>query len=324
LRLRLHYKAARAAGVRNQNLHKEPTLNSLIIELQQNALDPAVEITSLLRKALMAARKLGVSEFETWISSELNGYESGVAFPEYRKVRGTLKVHNPYNGWCPLMMGDAELAENLSKRSVGQPISELESLFTDKEKGGFFYIHFPSHIEQQLMSFMEIPLQPALLIGTAQLKGILDGVRNVILDWALKLEEQGVLGEGMTFSQTEKESAHSITYQIENIFGHVTHSQIQQRTKNSSQSIVNNSSNSEELQKLISEFKKNINSLNLTTEDISEAKANIETIEAQTKSSKPKSVIINESLKSLRTVLETVAGNALSEGLIAQIQSLLP
>lgn len=298
-------------------------MNSIIIELQQNALDSKVEITSLLRKALVAARKLGVPDFEAWISGELNGYESGVPIPNYRKVRGTLKVFNPYNGWCPLMMGDSELAENLSKRSIGQPIAEIESLLNDREKGGSFYIHFPSHIEQQLMSGMEIPLQPALLVGTAQLKGIVDGVKNAILDWALRLEEQGVLGEGMTFSKKEKEIAHNITYQIENLIGSVSNSQIQQNTKNSSIEITSIYTNQEELQTFIANLKTHLNSVGLDKSQLHEVSANIETIESQTKAKKPKKVIVEESLKSIRSILENVAGNTLSAGLIANIQSLL-
>ena len=37
--------------------------------------------------------------------------------------------------------------------------------------------------------------------------GVLDAVRNAILDWTLKLEQDGILGEGMTFSTEEKQTA---------------------------------------------------------------------------------------------------------------------
>lgn len=36
---------------------------------------------------------------------------------------------------------------------------------------------------------------------------ILSTVRNKILDWALLLEESGIIGEGMTFSDEEKKKA---------------------------------------------------------------------------------------------------------------------
>jgi hypothetical protein len=301
----------------------EAHLSSLIIELQQNALDPQIEITSLLRKALVAARKLGVKEFEDWISAELHGYGSGVTFPDYRKVRGTLKVHNPYNGWCPLYMEDTEMAEALSHRSIGQPIEEIESLLAGKETGGYFHVPLPKKIEQQLMAGMEFPLQPALLVGEAHLKGIIVGIRNSIFDWALKLEEQGVMGEGMTFSKSEKEAASSITYQIENIFGQISHSQIQQKTKHSSQKITNQTIDIAELLKCINSVKESLPKLNLNPDDNSEADASISTIEAQARSSKPSNTIIKESLKSLKSILENIAGNVASAGLLSQIDKFI-
>ncbi len=298
-------------------------MSSLIIELQQNALDPQIEVTSLLRKALVAARKLGVKEFEDWISAELQGYSSGVTFPDYRKIRGTLKVHNPYNGWCPLYIDDTEMAEALSHRSIGQPIAEIENLLSSKEAGGNFHVPFPKNIEQQLMAGMEIPLQPALLVGGAQLKGIIEGIRNSILDWALKLEEQGVMGEGMTFSKGEKEAASSVIYQIENIFGQISHSQIQQKTKNSSQEITNQTIDIKELLGVLNSVKENLEKLNLNSDESAEAEASISTIEAQTRSSKPSNTIIKESLKSLKSILENIAGNVASAGLLSQIDKFI-
>ena len=51
--------------------------NSIVLELQTNAVDPDWSVTSLLRKSLMIAKKLGLEEFEEWISNELNGLHFG-------------------------------------------------------------------------------------------------------------------------------------------------------------------------------------------------------------------------------------------------------
>jgi hypothetical protein len=49
----------------------------------------------------------------------------------------------------------------------------------------------------------------------------MDGVRNTILDWTLKLEADGVLGEGMTFSNDEKKAVmkSETNYHIGNFSG---------------------------------------------------------------------------------------------------------
>lgn len=46
-----------------------------------------------------------------------------------------------------------------------------------------------------------------LSISPFALSSILDAVRHLVLEWALKLEEQGIMGDGMSFSETEKQAA---------------------------------------------------------------------------------------------------------------------
>jgi hypothetical protein len=48
---------------------------------------------------------------------------------------------------------------------------------------------------------------PQLHIPVSNVSAILDAVRNTILKWSLKLEEEGILGDGMSFSPAEKETA---------------------------------------------------------------------------------------------------------------------
>jgi hypothetical protein len=68
-------------------------MSGLVHELQQATLDDKSSVSSLLRKALLVATKLGVSDLEAWARSELQG--DGVPIPEYRKIRGAPKVRNP-------------------------------------------------------------------------------------------------------------------------------------------------------------------------------------------------------------------------------------
>ena len=66
---------------------------ALVPELVDMASTPAVSTADLLRRALVVARRLAVPELVDWINSELNGYSGEV--PDYRKLRGQLKVMNP-------------------------------------------------------------------------------------------------------------------------------------------------------------------------------------------------------------------------------------
>lgn len=128
-------------------------MTSLVLELQRDALDKSVGAANLLRKALVVARKLKVTDLVEWLSYELNGYPDGKEVPEYRKLRGELKVHNPYHGWIPLMIRDAKQAELLSKRGTSQAISELENIANGD--GDMVYVRLPKKVEHSLMKGME-------------------------------------------------------------------------------------------------------------------------------------------------------------------------
>lgn len=58
-------------------------MSAIVLELQQDALNPSVSALNLLRKALVVATKLNIEEFQQWIELELNGYK-GAPIPEYR------------------------------------------------------------------------------------------------------------------------------------------------------------------------------------------------------------------------------------------------
>jgi AbiTii len=88
-------------------------MSSLVLQLQTAAMDRNVAIADLLRMARATAAKLGVSEIEEWLRHELDGYGEAPV-PEYRKVHGELKAHNPYRGWLPVEFPNAEAQERYS------------------------------------------------------------------------------------------------------------------------------------------------------------------------------------------------------------------
>jgi hypothetical protein len=205
-------------------------LAGLVLELQKDALDSSVPIAPLLRKALVVAKKLEIDDFRLWIEKELNGYTpGGDEIPQYREVEGIIKAWNPYNGWIPVIVQDEKMAKHLRRRKVKQSIRELESL-VENQKDSSLMIHYSPEIENMLME--DDPFQPALHIGANSIHGIIDCVRNTVLEWSLKLEKEGILGEGLSFSVKEKEKAQNnpdINIQnFQGILGNVNQSTITQ------------------------------------------------------------------------------------------------
>lgn len=293
----------------------------LILELQADALDPHARTSDLLRKALVISKKLGINEIERWITNELNGYTEREEIPAYRKIRGEVKVWNPYHGWQPLNFGDPEHGEALSSRTIGQPISELDEL-REGGKDASLHVPFSQKITNALMRNMEVSLQPSLHVPHTEIVGILDTVRNNLLQWALELEQKGVIGEGMTFSKEEKSAATQVTYQITNNIGSMSHSQLQQHSSGSSQ-VINAALNLEALTELIRLLKSAKSTLPLESSIRAEYVAEIQTLVSQASSPKPKTTILAESLKSIRTILEGAAGNVLASDLAQKIGAFL-
>jgi hypothetical protein len=194
-------------------------MSSLVLELQRDALNSSNNLTDLLRKALLVAKKLGIKDFQDWVISELNGYDDIKVIPKYRIVTGSIKALNPYQGWITCLIPDNGLDFKLTQREVGQSIGVIVSLLQNN-KSGFLQTNYAPEVTQTLMSLFNTRFQIALHIDPSVISGILDAVQNTVLNWALKLEEEGILGEGMSFSKEEKEKAlTSTSIHIENFQG---------------------------------------------------------------------------------------------------------
>lgn len=282
---------------------------ALVLELQKEALDQRVSVSHLLRKALVVARKLKSSEFQNWIEIELNGYGDTFTEPEYRQVRGSCMVKNPYHGFQPVQFPNDEWAKKFSERRISSPVAELESLVSNQKSNIKLTMRYPAEIECQLASQF-YGLIPELIIGQDQVFGILDSVRNIVLNWSLKLEEDGIVGEGMSFSDKEKQTASHITNV--NYIGKMVGSQLQQGTNNSVRYNPNTEMNFKEIQILLEQIKMQISTMNDAPGNKAEVQADISTIESQINSPKPKEGIIQEALQSIRRVLEGGTGNLLS------------
>ena len=194
-------------------------MNSIVIDLQNEITASDCDVVKILRRAHVITVKLGLKEFDQWISYELNGYPNQDTCPEYRKVRGVLKAFNPYHGWIPTLIPDGELEKKICEKKVPNSISKIISLCKTAENG---LISEFSGEQLDLFNRMfdsPLPMRYALHFSGASVMDIVEKVKNTILEWTLKLEEEGVLGEGMRFSDEEKQTAKSIPQTVNNYYG---------------------------------------------------------------------------------------------------------
>lgn len=295
---------------------------SLVEELQKDALNQNVKVTELLQKSLVVATKLKLDEFASWVRLELDGYGEAEV-PAYRVLHGTPQVFNPYRGYQPLHFGSTEHAKRFSKMHFNTPIGQIEHDLIGAIKSGSdaFQVSFSPEHEKRLMDAIEFRLQPSLHINASQFQGILDAVRTIVLEWSLKLEADGITGDGMSFSSMEQEraQAQAVTYNIKNyIHGNINDSQVQMESVSSTQTQITEFDIGQ-VAKFVEALKSTIEILGLDESGKKEAESEIATLEAQIKSPNPKQSILRESLGSVRRILEGAAGNLVASGLLNQI-----
>lgn len=277
---------------------------ALVPELVNMAIDPNVSTADLLRRALVVAHRLAVPDIVEWITSELNGYEGEV--PDYRCLFGELMVFNDVRGQfieCGTR-GDSDAATALRFHREHQSVSVLEQIAAGTVR---IVRHFPLEKERELMDCMSIPLRTALLFSKPQVQGIIDSARNRVLEWALDLEGRGIIGEGMSFTQQEKQAVQEQHYHISNVSG----SQIQISANGSTQTQANTTGTD------IDALKSLVQALVAALADAKgdaadELRADLATLKAQADSPKPKWEIIKATARSIKTVAEGAAGNILA------------
>ena len=196
-------------------------MSSIVLDLQAEITSPDCDVVNMLRRAHIIAVKLGLNEFDQWISYELKGYPNQDVCPDYRKTRGILKALNPYRGWIPVYISDSKFERAFSEIIVQKSISEIVSLckttsdVLQSELSGeqltFLRRKFYS------TSSMEYPL--SLFVPKTAIMDIVEKVKNTVLEWTLKLEGKNIVGQDMKFSESEKKSAKEIPQTVNNYYG---------------------------------------------------------------------------------------------------------
>lgn len=193
----------------------DPKRVGLILEIQQDAISKNRDVSSLLRKTKVAAVKLKQHDAISWINSELDGYDCSYdELPNYRKAHGILKAKNPYHGLVPYFIENDETEELLTRTPFFEGVGTLEKLLAGQDKGSILHYSLSSAARNLLIKSMDIAMEPILLVSYSQIETILNKVTSLVLDWALELEANGILGDGMTFSTDDEKRASEVTQTI--------------------------------------------------------------------------------------------------------------
>jgi AbiTii len=199
---------------------------NLVNELQISAEQD--DVLTVLRKTKRLASKLNRQDISEWLQAELNGYQYGQDLPDYRMIGSTVAYNT--NGYVPAGFGYVKngiedlpflgTLETPLRESISSIISMIDDLKTGRKNGLFLNVGeettrlIRSHI--RIEPYYEQQITFLVRLNTTQVKAIPEQIKDKVLDWACALESARVIGDGMSFSQKEKEIAHDITLNINN------------------------------------------------------------------------------------------------------------
>jgi len=106
----------------------------------------------------------------------------------------------------------------ISEKRVGESVSALEALAASGDDT--FHIPLSDDLAAMLLKidFFGTP-KMAVFFDKNVFTDILDQVRTRVLEWALELEQAGIVGEGVSFSPAEKARAEQVNINIHTMNG---------------------------------------------------------------------------------------------------------
>lgn len=193
-------------------------MSSFVLDLQKELVSSNCDIVGILRKAHLIASKLSMQDFDKWIMFELNGYANADDVPEYREVQGILKAFNPYQGWIPVILTDAEIEKMICTPKLRNSLSELISLCKNQ---GTLTVSLPGGIQEHLNEMCDTAIDMNMAVHVSQnaVSDIAEKVKNLVLEWTIRMEAEGIVGENMSFSKDEKSAAQVLPQTINNYYG---------------------------------------------------------------------------------------------------------
>lgn len=172
---------------------------NLLTEIQQDSVDQNVDIGTLLRKCKILAVRLKHEAFNKWVENELNGYSSNDELPNYRIVncRSVGDFSGPLgssltNVAIPDFFLPKELQYITKKAFLLAGISTYANLIKDTGNKPLDS-HWPANIMaaygHKIIENM-VCIGVWQRIGRSQIQGVVDTVRNRILNFVLEIEQQ--------------------------------------------------------------------------------------------------------------------------------------
>ncbi len=197
---------------------------SLLDEIRSDLVNESADLSNTLRKAKILASAIGLPEFREWVDWELSGYTDSEKVPSYRRFRPTnlgtfvgpfqREIKNMVLPTFNLPKGVKEFAESMM---FFDGVGALEA-----QSSGDGQIKWPQ--EMVLIARGAVQMSGGMVLVDAHqpvpsylISGILDQVKNKLLDFVLGLQENNVTPEDLDNRKVAADVARNLFYI--NIYG---------------------------------------------------------------------------------------------------------
>ena len=172
---------------------------SLLKEIRNAAVDADVPIANVLRKCAVLGTQLKNNDLRNWALQELNGYAAEIDVPEYRKIGAPLigNLAGPFgSGYKNVPVPAVALPERLQDRARAVVFLEgVASLESHLEGEGEVMFTWPGDLIVWIQKEGKLSRDMVLygawqVVGRSAIVNIIDTVRNRVLEFCLRLEEE--------------------------------------------------------------------------------------------------------------------------------------
>jgi hypothetical protein len=292
----------------------------IIEQIQSNALNNAVPVSTLLRQVKLAAAKLGLNKVEEWVDKELKGYTGDDEVPAYRKVRGSPVARGAIGGFEPIFF-EGEAAEKFSVVPIGQSIPGIEGQLSSGVTRLIF--PYPPALQTALNEVNRRQIvECGVKFDASNLVAIVEAVRTLVLEWAIEMERAGIKGvDATTFSQTEKDRAQSgpISIHIASIGTFTGNLGVGNTAADVSSSAIQ----VDRVEQLLSQIKSHSSGLAREGLDEDDLLRRVAAIEAELKKPSPNHRILRALLTELKAIIVGTAQGLLSTGVLSLLNQIL-
>ena len=197
---------------------------NLLDDIRSDLLNQSADLSNTLRKAKVLASIMGVCEFRDWVDHELSGYPNSSRLPDYRKFTPTNL--GTFSG--PFQSGATNVV--LPTISLPDPVKDFAETFEFFDGVAALQVQTSDeHVRRwpQELIFLardSIKMSGGMVLVDAHqpipahvISGILDQVKNKLLDFILGLQEENITSDDLMNRTIKPEVARNL-FNI-NIYG---------------------------------------------------------------------------------------------------------